>query len=128
MLVSNPTELDFATVYRDKNEVVIITMKDAEELDHLDVININLTIKHISENKPSLRLLDARANWTMNKSGKIQTKKEQASGLTKARAVVVSSTVQATMMKFLQSFGKFNYPQQIFTSYEKAYTWLLTNK
>jgi hypothetical protein len=128
MLVSNPTDLEFATVFKDERGVVITTMKNYGKLDRLDVININLTIKHLSENKPSLRLLDARSNWSLDKSAKEQAKIEQAAGLTKARAIVVSSTIQATMMKFLQSFSKYNYPQEIFTNYDKAYTWLLELK
>lgn len=128
MLVSNPTELEFAKVFKDENGIVITTMKNYGKLDRLDVININLTIKHLSENKPSLRLLDARSNWSLDKSAKEQAKIEQVAGLTKARAIVVSSSIQATMMKFLQSFSKYNYPQEIFTNYDKAYNWLLELK
>lgn len=44
MANQNPTELEFATVFKDKNGIIIITMKDYRKLDQYDVININLAI------------------------------------------------------------------------------------
>ena len=46
MANTNPTELEFATVLKDKNGIIIITMKDYRRLDQYDVININLAIRH----------------------------------------------------------------------------------
>ena len=63
MANQNPTELEFATVFKDKNDIIIITLKDYRKLDQYDVININLAIRHKTEGKPALKLLDARANW-----------------------------------------------------------------
>jgi len=120
----NPTELEFATVFKDKNGIIIITMKDYRKLDQYDVININLAIRHKTEGKPALKLLDARAKWSMDKKAKERAKLEQAASVTKARAIVVSNAITATLMKFLQSFSKHEYPQQIFTDYDEAYLWL----
>lgn len=125
MANQNPTELEFATVFKDKNGIIVITMKDYRKLDQYDVININLAIRHKTEGKPALKLLDARANWSMDKKAKERAKLEQAASATKARAIVVSNAITATLMKFLQSFNKHEYPQQIFTDYEEAYEWLL---
>jgi len=124
----NPTELEFATVFKDKNGIIIITMKDYRKLDQYDVININLAIRHKTEGKPALKLLDARAKWSMDKKAKERAKLEQAASVTKARAIVVSNAITATLMKFLQSFSKHEYPQQIFTDYDEAYDWLLEQK
>ena len=125
MANTNPTELEFATVFKDKNGIIIITMKDYRKLDQYDVININLAIRHKTEGKPALKLLDARAKWSMDKKAKERAKLEHAASVTKARAIVVSNFVTATLMKFLQGFSNHEYPQQIFTDYEKAYEWLL---
>lgn len=128
MATSNPTELEFATIFKDKNGIIVITMKDYRKLDQYDVININLAIRHKTDGKPELKLLDARAKWSMDKKAKERAKLEQAASVTKARAIVVSNFVTATLMKFLQSFGKHEYPQQIFTDYGEAYEWLLEQK
>ncbi len=124
MANQNPTELEFATVFKDKNGIIVITMKDSRKLDQYDVININLAIRHKTEGKPALKLLDARANWSMDKKAKERAKLEQAASVTKARAIVVSNAITATLIKFLQSFSKHEYPQQIFTDYDEAYLWL----
>lgn len=124
----NPTELDFATVFKDENGVIIITMKDHRTLDEYDIININLAIRYISEGKPVLKLLDSRASWSMNKAAKERAKMEHNSNATLARAIVVSNAVAAALMSFFQSFSAFNYPQKIFTDYNEAYAWLLEQK
>ena len=125
MANQNPTELEFATVFRDINGIVIITMKDYGKLDQYDIININLAIRHKSEGNPSLKLLDARAKWSMDKKAKERAKIEQAASVNKARAILVSSAITATLMNFLNSFDRQEYPQQIFTDYDEAYEWLL---
>lgn len=128
MANTNPTELEFATVFKDKNGVIIITMKDYRKLDQYDVININLAIRHKADGKPALKLLDARASWSMDKKAKERAKLEHSTSVTKARAIVVSNSIKATLMKFLQRYSKFDYPQEIFTDYNEAYNWLLSNQ
>lgn len=128
MANKNPTELEFASVFKDKNGIIIITMKNHHKLDQYDVLNINIAIRHKANGKPALKLLDARAKWSMDKKAKERAKLEQAASVTKARAIVVSNFMTATLMKFLQSFGKQEYPQQIFTDYDDAYEWLLSLK
>ena len=89
MANQNPTELEFATVFKDKNGIIVITMKDYRKLDQYDVLNINIAIRHKTEGKPALKLLDARAKWSMDKKAKERAKLEQAASVTKARAIVV---------------------------------------
>lgn len=128
MATSNPTELEFATIFKDKNDIIIITMKDCGTLDQFDIININLAIRHKSEGKPALKLLDARAKWSMNKKAKERAKLEHSSSVTRARAIVVPSSIKAALMNYFQGFSKFDYPQHIFTNYDEAYKWLLSFK
>ncbi len=103
-------------------------MKDYWKLDQYDVININLAIRHKASGKPALKLLDARAKWSMDKKAKERAKLEQAASVTKARAIVVSNFMTATLLKFLESFSKHEYPHQIFTDYDDAYAWLLKQR
>lgn len=86
MANTNPTELEFATVFKDKNGIIIITMKDYRKLDQYDVININLAIRHKTDGKSALKLLNARASWSMDKKAKERTKLEHsASDCSKCR-------------------------------------------
>ncbi len=78
----------------------------------------------MTEGKPALKLLDARAKWSMNKKARERAKLEHSASQTIARAIVVSSAVTAALMGFLSSFGKHHYPQRVFTNYDEAYEWL----
>jgi hypothetical protein len=126
MANTNPTELDFATVFKDTSGIIIITMKDYRKLDQYDVININLAIRHKADGKRALKLLDARASWSMDKKAKEQAKLEHSVSVTKARAIVVSNSITVAFMKFLDSFSKNDYPQKMFSDYDEAYKWLMT--
>lgn len=83
MANQNPTELEFATVFKDKNGIIIITMKDCKKLDQYDVININLAIRRKTDGEPALKLLDARAKWSMDKKAKERAKLEQVASVQK---------------------------------------------
>lgn len=124
MANQNPTDLGFATVFMDKNGILIITIKDQQKLDEIDVININLTLRYMANGQPALKLLDARAKWSMNKKARERAKLEHKASQTIARAIVVSGAVNAALMGFLASFGKHHYPQRIFSDYDEAYEWL----
>lgn len=124
----DPVETRIATVLKDKNGILIITMKDCGIVDEFDVIDINLVLRHLSEKNPSFKLLDARADWRMDNKAKERAKMEDTTSVTKARAIVVSGLVKATLLKFLQSFSKKEYPQKTFTNWDEAYSWLLKIK
>jgi len=117
-----------ASIYRDENEIIVITMKDCGKVDEFDVLDVNLVIRNLSKNKAAYKLLDAKANWNMDAKAKERAKLENSVTKTSARAVVVSSIVKSTLLKFLQSFSKFDYPQKTFTDFYEAYDWLLALK
>lgn len=64
----------------------------------------------------------------MNKKAKERAKLESSASVTKARAIIVSNSIKAALFKFLQSFNKQDYPQQIFSDYDEAYEWLIQFK
>ncbi len=82
MANTNPTELEFATVFKDKNGIIIITMKDYKKLDQFDVININLAVRHKAGLTRALKLFDARASWSMDKKAKERAKIETSASVT----------------------------------------------
>ena len=125
---TNPVETRIATILKDKNGILIITMKNCGLVDEFDVIDINLVLRHLSEKNPSYKLLDARAEWRMDAKAKDRANLEDSTSKTRARAVVVSGIVKATLIKFLQSFSKKDYPQKTFTDWDEAYEWLLKIK
>jgi len=125
---SPPTETRAASIFIDENNILVITMKDCGKVDEYDVIDINLVLRHLSHNKPAYKLLDARADWSMDKKAKERAKLENTITKTAARAIVVSNKIKATLFELLQSLSKFDYPQKTFSDKDKAYKWLLSLK
>lgn len=117
-----------ATIEKDDNGIIIITMLNAADVDHEDVLDVNLVIRHLSNNKPCLKLLDSRANWKISDTAQKEAMKQDSLSATKARAIVVSNALKANILSFMKQFEKRNYPQQYFSKYEDAYSWLLTVK
>lgn len=117
-----------ATIDRDDNGIIVITMLDAADVDHEDILDVNLVIRHLSNNEPALKLFDSRANWKISEGAQKEAMKQDALSETKARAIVVSGSLKANLLSFIQQFEKRGYPQQYFSNYEEAYKWLLSLK
>ncbi len=128
MVNSNPTETRIATIYKDENDILIITMKNCGKIDEYDVIDVNLVIRHKANEKPTLKLLDTRSYWSMDKKAKERAQYEDTVSITKARAIVVSNVLKSGMFTFLRRFSKKEYPQRFFTVKQEAYNWLVLQK
>jgi hypothetical protein len=121
-----PIETRIASIFKNEDGIVFIRMKDCGKVDEFDVTDANLVLKHLSDGKPMLKLLDTRANWHMDKMAKLRAKNQDSIATTKARAVVVSNKIKLTLFAFLKSFSKKKYPQQFFTDENEAVAWLKT--
>ncbi|MDZ4665984.1 MAG: hypothetical protein SGJ15_13980 [Bacteroidota bacterium] len=128
MTQNNITETRIASAYKDENDIIIITMKGCGRIDEYDVVDFNLVLRHITLGKPALKLLDGRANWSMDRKAKERAKLENNSQHTIARAVLVSNFIKAALFKYLHELGKKGFPQEFFTDKEEAYKWLLSLK
>lgn len=128
MLGYSPIKTRTAFIYKDKNGIIIITMINSAEVDEYDVLDNNLVIRNKCGNKPCYKLLDARATWSLTDKAKEYAESEDSIKRTKARAIVVSSRLKSTLLNFLRRFNKKEYPQRIFTDWDKAYNWLLNLK
>lgn len=114
-----------ADVSIDKNDIIIITLKGSVKLDIEDVIDINLIIRNLSDQRPVLKLLDARANWSIYPNARKKAIEQDALNKTLARAIVIPNVVKTTLMNFYKNFDKKDYPQKYFKDYVSAYNWLI---
>ncbi|MBK7817987.1 MAG: hypothetical protein IPJ60_10920 [Sphingobacteriaceae bacterium] len=128
MTQNNITETRTASIHIDKNDIVIITMKNCGKVDEYDVVDFNLVLRHLTGGKPVLKLFDGRANWSMDRKAKERAKLENSAHHTLARAVVVSNFIKAALFKYLHELGKKGFPQEFFTDKDEAYKWLLSLK
>jgi hypothetical protein len=120
------TETRIASVYRDENGVIVIDMKDCGLIDEYDVTDLNLVIRQKCGDTPSLKLVLATGDWDMTRKAKEIAEKEDNLSKTKARAIVVSNNLKASLYNFLKTFSDNSYPQQFFNNREAAYEWLMT--
>lgn len=123
-----PITTRVANIIKDKEGIIIITMIDAVDVDHEDVLDVNLVIRHLSNDEPALKLFDSRANWKISATAEKEAMKQDSVSKTKARAILVSSSLKANLLSFIKQFEKRGYPQQYFSNYEEAYNWLLSLK
>jgi hypothetical protein len=128
MTTPNPTETRIASVFKDENSVIVITMKDCGVVDEYDAVDLNLVIRHKCDQKPSLKLVIATANFDLSKKARKVAEKEDVLSKTKARAIVVSNNIKASVYNFMKQFDNKPYPQQFFTDKDEAYAWLLKFK
>ncbi len=125
MISSNPTEIRIASVFLDEKGVIITTMKDCGVVDEYDVMDLNLVIRHKAGGVPKLKMLVALADFELSKKAKEMAEKEDNISQTRARAIVVSNKMKASVLNFLKEFNNKSYPQQFFTDRKSAYDWLL---
>jgi hypothetical protein len=112
-----------ATIHKDENNILHIVMHANVRLDHEDAVDNALVIKSFTKGKKTLKLIDARANFSMDKKAKqfvntIDVKQ------TIARAVLKGS-LSSLVLSFFTQLSKPETPTKIFSNYDEAYKWLL---
>jgi hypothetical protein len=122
---ARPIETRIATVFVDENRVMTITMKDCGLVDEYDVVDLNLVIRHLANEEAVLKLIIATAGFDLSKKARQMAKREDHLSKTRARAIVVSNTVKASLLNFMKQFADRTYPQRFFSNREEAHAWLL---
>lgn len=124
MINQNPTETRIASVYRDDNEIITITLKNCNDVDEFDVVDLNLVIRHKAHHKAAYKLVITVDEFDLSQKAKEMAAREENISQTKARAIVVSSQLKASVQNFFKQFSSRSYPQQFFSSEKEAYAWL----
>ena len=124
----NSIQTRIANVKIDDNNIVIITLIEAINIDEMDILDLNLVVRNLSKHQPVLKLVDARVKWTISPTAKNRTLHEDRLNKTIARAIIVSSNLKATILTFLKKLETKQFPQKYFTDYKEAYNWLQSHK
>jgi hypothetical protein len=117
-----------AEVSIDNDEIILIEMFNAADIDEYDILDLNLIIRHLSNNKPALKLVDSRNSWSISIKAKKVAEKTTSLNKTMARAIVVSNKLKSGVLSFIKKFESKKYPQKYFTDINEARNWLLTFK
>ena len=113
---------------RDDNGIIITTMKACGRVDEDDVKELNKVTWEIAGGQPALKLLLAGGGWDMTRKATEIAESEDSGSRTRARAIVVSNPLKASLFNFLKSLSEKDYPQQFFDKRDHAYQWLMAFK
>ena len=128
MPTSRKISTRIAEITIDDDEIILIKMLDAVDVDEYDILDLNLIVRHLSKNKPALKLLDSRNNWSISVKAKQVASNENSLNKTIARAIVVSNKLKSGVFSFIKKFESKKYPQKYFTDINEAREWLLNFK
>jgi|GEM_PF-904163 len=119
------TETSTASIYKDKNEIIHVIMREGARMDYDDALDHYLVIKDLSGNAPVLKLIDSRADWSIHPKARRFLVGKEVKEKTIARAIVHNASLKTVLMIFFNEMNKPEVPTKIFTEYDKAYEWLL---
>jgi hypothetical protein len=123
--VVNQTETRTATIFMDANSIVQIVLKEDVAIDYEDALDNYLVVKHLTGNRPALKLIDARSNARIKRKAWKFIKSKEVKEKTIARATVKRwGPLNVPHNLLLQLTG--SVPLKVFTNYDKAYAWLLS--
>lgn len=97
-------------------------------IDAEDALDNMLVVKNLSAGKKTLKLVDARGNWSMTPEARKVSKKNFSPETTIARAYIVDSFLTKVMLNFLRSFSEKKVPEEFFNHEKDAVDWLLSQK
>jgi hypothetical protein len=117
-----------AEMWKDEHDIFWVRILPVVEIDWEDITDNMLVTRTITQNKPSLKLLDARTKWKITSAAQEYYKKEDVPERTIARAVLVASVADKLIQSFLTRLYRQEVPLRFFTSEEEAIKWLLSQK
>ena len=128
MNTSRKISTRIAEISIDDDEIIFIVLIAGVEVDEYDILDLNLIVRHLSIDKPTLKLVDSRNSWTISSKAKKVAIRETVINKTKARAIVVSNKLKSGVFSFIKKFESKKYPQKYFTDTNEARKWLLSFK
>src|SRR5688572_2875115 len=117
-----------AEISLEKEGYIKIKMIPGSVVDTEDALDNMLVIKNLSEGKKTLKLMDARGNWSITAEARKVSQKNFTPETTLARAYIVDSYLTKIMLSFFQSFTNKNIPEEFFNKEDEAIEWLLSHK
>ena len=124
----NKVKTRTANIFLDDNKILHIEIIDGVNIDYEDAIDNHLVCKNLSNNQKVLKLLDSRVKWSIDKKAETFAESKEVEEKTRARAIIVGSTIQSVLSNFFNRLNKPNVPTMVFSDYDEAYQWLVSFK
>jgi len=125
---SKKTETKIASIFKDNKGVIHVIIYEGAKIDYYDALDHYLVIKNLSGTDPVLKLIDSRANWSIQSKARKFLAGKEIKEKTAARAVLVKSSFKSVLLNFFSGLYRPGVPTRVFTDYNKAYEWLMQMK
>ncbi|MBI4946289.1 MAG: hypothetical protein HY840_07805 [Bacteroidetes bacterium] len=114
-----------AEIFKDDDGIIHICILNGVCIDMEDAIDNFLVVRNLSQEEKSIKkLIDGRADWSIDIAAKRFIAGKDVQGKTIARAVVLKSLFKRALCNYFIRLHKIKSPTKIFTDYDAAIKWL----
>jgi hypothetical protein len=113
-------------IFLDDEGILHVRLFKAVEIDEEDAIDNFLVVKHLTQGKAVLKLVDARERFVLTEKVMVIVRQENNAEKHIAKAILVQSFMEKQLLQFFTGLTQSPFPVKIFTSEEKALAWLRT--
>lgn len=114
--------------FLDENSILNAVMFENVVVDYEDALDNFLVIKNLTDNKPTLRLVDLTNNPKFENKAKKFLENKEVQNMAIARAILTGSNIKKVSLNFFVKLNLSKIPTKFFTNYEEAVTWLRLQK
>lgn len=111
-------------LYIDEERILRVTVLEGAEIDIEEAKENFESARKLSEGKRMLKLVDAKAYFTMTKRARDFAASKETNEFNIARAIVTNSLANRLLINFFITFHKPQTPVKMFSSEEEALKWL----
>ncbi len=114
--------------FLDENNILNAVMFENVVVDYEDALDNFLVIKSLTDNKPTLRLVDLTNNPRFENKAKKFLENKEVQNMAIARAILTGSNIKKVSLNFFVKLNVNKIPTKFFTNYEEAIFWLRSHK
>jgi len=113
-----------AEIFKDDDSIIHIRILNGVRIDMEDAVDIFLVVRNLSQEERVVKLIDGRADWSLDITARKFIAGKVVQGKTIARAVVLKSSFKKAICNYFIRLHKIKSPTKVFTDYDVAISWL----
>ncbi|MBL7922228.1 MAG: hypothetical protein JNJ40_18070 [Bacteroidia bacterium] len=114
--------------FLDENNILNAVMFNNVIVDYEDALDNFLVIKNLTDNKPTLRLVDLTNNPKFENKAKKFLENKEVQSMAIARAILTGNNIKKVSLNFFVKLNLSKIPTKFFINYEDAVAWLKLQK
>ena len=113
-----------AEIFKDDDGIIHIRILNGVCIDMEDAFDNFLVVRNLSRKEKVVKLIDGRAEWSIDIAARRFIAGKDVQGNIVARAVVLKSLLKRAICNYFIRLHKIKSPTKIFTDYDAAISWL----